>query len=243
MLRKWLAIGIILLFVGVTIAPTINFNTVKASQQNIIKERINQRELLFQTIVDIANNMEIQRVILKPQISRGIFPISEIPVVTKNQLKRMYLLGVLLSRFIGTSRIQLMIQKYLLIKPEMQKEISTIIEKNPTLNNEIVQLQNSECDCGNYIDEEKILKIEITDYQKICGLLFIIWIISAIIIIPFEAIFEFLRNMEFILLAKLYSLITLPIWFPFLVIFTISLFLFIIVFSCISGYPVSFIKR
>ncbi len=31
MLRKWLAIGIILLFVGVTIAPTINFNTVKAS--------------------------------------------------------------------------------------------------------------------------------------------------------------------------------------------------------------------
>ncbi len=31
MKRKWLAIGIILLFVGVTIAPTINFNTVKAS--------------------------------------------------------------------------------------------------------------------------------------------------------------------------------------------------------------------
>ena len=31
MKRKWLAIGIILLFVGVTIAPTINFNTVKTS--------------------------------------------------------------------------------------------------------------------------------------------------------------------------------------------------------------------
>jgi len=31
MKRKWLAVGIILLFVGVTIAPTINFNTVKAS--------------------------------------------------------------------------------------------------------------------------------------------------------------------------------------------------------------------
>jgi parallel beta-helix repeat protein len=30
MKRKWLAIGIILLFVGMTIAPTINFNTVKA---------------------------------------------------------------------------------------------------------------------------------------------------------------------------------------------------------------------
>ncbi len=72
MKRKWLAVGIILLFVGVTIAPTINFNTVKASQQNIIKERINQRELLFQTIVDIVNNKEIQRILLKSQMSRGI---------------------------------------------------------------------------------------------------------------------------------------------------------------------------
>ena len=39
MIRKWLAIGIILLFVGVTIAPTINFNTVKASNDNdLVKE-------------------------------------------------------------------------------------------------------------------------------------------------------------------------------------------------------------
>src|SRR5512137_1922782 len=38
MIGKWLAIGIILLFVGVTIAPTINFNTVKASQDDDIVE-------------------------------------------------------------------------------------------------------------------------------------------------------------------------------------------------------------
>ncbi|HWR63652.1 MAG TPA: hypothetical protein VN365_04535 [Candidatus Thermoplasmatota archaeon] len=38
MMRKWLAIGIILLFVGVTIAPTINFNTVEASDdKNLIQ--------------------------------------------------------------------------------------------------------------------------------------------------------------------------------------------------------------
>ena len=34
MKRNWLAVGIILLFVGVTIAPTINFNTVKASTED-----------------------------------------------------------------------------------------------------------------------------------------------------------------------------------------------------------------
>ncbi len=36
--RKWLAIGIILLFVGVTLAPTINFNTVKASTDDDLVE-------------------------------------------------------------------------------------------------------------------------------------------------------------------------------------------------------------
>jgi len=38
MKTKWLAIGIILLFVGVTIAPTINFNTVTASQDDDLVE-------------------------------------------------------------------------------------------------------------------------------------------------------------------------------------------------------------
>ncbi len=38
MKRNWLAIGIILLFAGVTITPTINFNTVKASQDNDLIE-------------------------------------------------------------------------------------------------------------------------------------------------------------------------------------------------------------
>jgi len=149
MIRKWLAIGIILLFVGVTIVPTINFNTVQASQKNVIKERINQRELLFQTIVDIANNKEIQRVILKSQMSGGIFPTSEIPVVTKNQIKMMYFLGLILSKVISKSRIHSMVQQYQLQNPITQEGIQGVIEKDTTLKGEITQLKNSECDCGN----------------------------------------------------------------------------------------------
>jgi hypothetical protein len=38
MKRKWLAVGIILLFVGVTIAPTINFQVVKASTDDDLVE-------------------------------------------------------------------------------------------------------------------------------------------------------------------------------------------------------------
>jgi hypothetical protein len=150
MKRKCLEIGIILLFVGVTIVPTINFNTVKASQQNIIKERINQKELLFQTIVDIANNMEIQRIILKSQMSRGIFPTSEFPVVTKNQIRQMYLIGLILSKFISKSRIQSMIGEYQFNNQEIQKEISIVIEKNSIFNAELTQLSSFDCDCENH---------------------------------------------------------------------------------------------
>jgi hypothetical protein len=175
MKRKWFAIGIILLFIGVTIAPTINFNTVKASQQNVINERINQRELLFQTIVDIANNKEIQKIILKSQMSRGIFPTSEIPVVTKQQIRQMYFLGLILSKVISKSRMQSMVQQYLLLNPITQEEISAVIEKDTTLNADVTQLQNSECDC-NYNSNLK------WSFPLICGILLILF---AVFVLPY----------------------------------------------------------
>jgi len=175
MKRKWFAIGIILLFIGVTIAPTINFNTVKASQQNVINERINQRELLFQTIVDIANNKEIQKIILKSQMSRGIFPTSEIPVITKQQIRQMYFLGLILSKVISKSRMQSMVQQYLLLNPITQEEISAVIEKDTTLNADVTQLQNSECDC-NYNSNLK------WSFPLICGILLILF---AVFVLPY----------------------------------------------------------
>jgi len=125
----------------------VGYQSVQTSQQNTIKERINQRELLFQTIVDIANNKEIQRIILKSQMSRGIFPTSEFPVVTKTQIRQMYFLGLILSKVISKSKIQSLVGKYQFNNQEMQKEISSVIEKDNTLNAELTQLENSECDC------------------------------------------------------------------------------------------------
>jgi len=73
MKRKCIVVGIILLFIGVAVAPSINFNVVKASNQTVINNEVNQKELLFQTIVDIANNKEIQGILLREQISKGEF--------------------------------------------------------------------------------------------------------------------------------------------------------------------------
>src|SRR4030042_4566545 len=120
-------LAVVLLVLG-SLSNVVGYQTVQTSQQNIIKARINQRELLFQTIVDIANNKEIQRIILKSQMSRGIFPSSEFPMLTKNQLKQMYLLGVLLSRFISNSRLQTLIGKYQFGNQEIRQEINNVIE-------------------------------------------------------------------------------------------------------------------
>ena len=180
MIRKWFAVGIILLFLGIAIAPTINFNTVKASQQSVIKERINQRELLFQTIVDIANNREIQRIILKSQISRGIFPTSEFPVITKNQLKMMYFVGLILSKIISKSKIQSLIGMYQFNNQKIQKIICNVIEKDAVIKVENSLLSNSECDCENYS--------EITwTFPGICLFLWSLSVIFSVIAIVFHS--------------------------------------------------------
>jgi hypothetical protein len=139
----------VVLLVMASLTNVVGYQTIQTSQQNLLKERINQRELAFQTIVDIANNKEIQRIILKYQMSKGVFPPSDIPVITKQQIRQMYFIGLILSKVISKSRMQSMIQKNQLSNPEMQKELSTVIEKDATISNELTQLQNSECDCEN----------------------------------------------------------------------------------------------
>jgi len=144
----WCLVTVVILILG-SLSNVVGYLTVQSSNKSTIIERVNQRDLLFQTIVDIANNKEIQRIILKSQMSKGIFPASEMPVLTKNHLRQMYLLGLLLSRFISKSRIQSMIGKYGFNNQEMQKEITTVIEKDKILNTQITQLKDFECDCEN----------------------------------------------------------------------------------------------
>jgi hypothetical protein len=163
----------------------VGYQTVQTTQQNLIKEKINQRELLFQTIVDITNNKEIQRIILKSQMSRGIFPVSDIPVITKNQLKHMYLVGLILSKFLSKSRMQLMAQQYQFNSPEMQKEISAVIEKDATLDGEIKQLSNSQCDCEN----ENTIQ---WSFPVICTILLPLFILTILCVFALQKVTAFL---------------------------------------------------
>ena len=136
----------------------VGYQIVQASQQSIIKERSNPRELLFQTIVDIANNKEIRSIILKYQI-KGFnfyhpdvkFPSFVPQFFTKNQFKLIYLVGFFLSRSISKARIHSLLEQYQMNIKWLQKEISIVIENDATLNAAITQLQTSDCDCKNEI--------------------------------------------------------------------------------------------
>ncbi|VVB61049.1 Uncharacterised protein [uncultured archaeon] len=177
-LNKYPLIGVsicaVVLLVLASLSNVVGYQTVQVSNQTVISNEVNQKELLFQTILDIANNKDIQRIILKSQISReGFFnpdvrlSILNTPVLTKNQLKHMYVVGLILSKTISKSKMHSIIEKYQVNNQALQKEITGVIEKDATLNREIKQLSNSKCDCGKE-------NTALWHFPVLCSILFII---------------------------------------------------------------------
>jgi hypothetical protein len=166
-MKKIIGISIVSVVVIIlaSLSNVVGFQTVQSTNQIKINNEVNQKELLFQTIVDIANNKEIQGIILKYQISRGEVPASDIPVLTIKQLKQMYIVGLMLSQTIGKSRIHSIVEQYRGSNQVLQKEINAVIEMDMTLKAEITQLSNSKCDCRN----DKTTSL--WSFPILCGLL------------------------------------------------------------------------
>jgi len=146
----------VILLILASLTNVVGYQTVQSSNLKTINKEANQKELLFQTIVDIANNKEIQQVILKSQISReGFFnpdvkfPILNTPVFTKNQLKQMYFIGLLLSKIISKSKMHSLLEQHQMIPQGLQKEIPAVIENDVSIKGELTQLSNSNCNCGD----------------------------------------------------------------------------------------------
>jgi hypothetical protein len=209
-------LAVILLILG-SLTNVVGYQTVQPSNQKTIKNEVNQKELLFQAIVDIANNKEIQRIILKSQLIGGGPPISNIPVLTKNQLRQMYLVGLMLSKIISKSRIHSMVQQFQLLHPEMQQEVSAVIEKDTTLNAEITQLQNSECDCEN----EKIIRLDLL--TTICTILLVLLLPFALISLIFASLAILFQQNP--ILINIITFFSIPAGFIMLIISLIGLFL------------------
>jgi len=159
-MKKYPLIGICIIAVVVltlaSLSNVVGFQTIQSSNQKVIKDEVDQKELLLQTILDMANNKEIQQIIFKSQISRpgslnqdARFSVFNTPVLTKNQLKHMYVVGLVLSKIISKSKIHSMVEQHQMSNQVVQNEISAVIEKDATLKGKITQLSNSKCDCEN----------------------------------------------------------------------------------------------
>ena len=149
-LVKTLALVVIVLFISVSFQPIIAIKSASDEEEsnynNVDFQQV--KNYLFQTIVDMANNKDIQRIILKSQMSKGIFSVSDIPMLTKNKLRYMYFIGLILSKFISKSKMQSMIREYQFNNQKILNEINTVIEKDSTISKEIKQLSNLKCcDC------------------------------------------------------------------------------------------------
>ena len=185
-MKKIIGISIVSVVVIIlaSLSNVVGYQTVQSTNQIKINNEVNQKELLFQTIVDIANNKEIQEIILKYQISRGEFPASDIPVFTIKQLKQMYIVGLMFSQTIGKSRMHSIVEQYRGSNQVLQKEINAVIEMDTTLKAEINQLSNLECDCGN--DNT----IHLWSFPIICGLLEPIFMCVTYIYFAFFMVFN-----------------------------------------------------
>jgi len=190
----------VVLLVLASLTNVVGYQTVQASNQKIIANEINEKDLLFQTIVDIANNKEIQRVILGSELtskrffdSNLKFSIFTYPVVTKRFLNFAYHFGLILAKTISKSKIQSMLKQHQVSNQGVLKEIKAFVEKDVSLKNEITQLSSLSCDCENENTSQWNFPIICLLLKPIAFVVAMLWyVIGIIFLLPIPNWLQFL---------------------------------------------------
>lgn len=145
-MKKLLLVGgsilaVILMIMG-SQTSVVGYQTIRTYNGGFIEERLNQKELLFQTIIDLANNKEIQKIVLTYNIFQlGFFPpiiktTFKFPDVTKRQLQFIYGLGSILKGSINKANsINRINQHWVLSKVDLST-ISKTIKENAKFSKE-----------------------------------------------------------------------------------------------------------
>jgi len=170
----------VVLLVLASLTNVVGYQTVQASNQKMINTEINEKELLFQTIVNMANNKEIQKVIYgseiteKGFINHGMrFPIYTSSVLIKRQLNFMLFFGRFLSKTMGMLKSFSHMRERQIVTPKIQQRIKNIIEKDTKLNKEITQLSDLSCHCYGENDYPGM--------HVICAFIFLLMFSGAIV--------------------------------------------------------------
>ncbi|MDH7507481.1 MAG: hypothetical protein QHH15_06850 [Candidatus Thermoplasmatota archaeon] len=201
-MQKVSLIGIIVvvLLVLCSLTNVVGYQMVQSSNPKTIKDNIDQKELLFQTIIDIANNKEIQNVIQKSESSESLIKLLHVPaiilfliksricfglllpqpsILNKSYLEYAYRMGVKLSKTISVSNMHSILEHFKVNRQVKQKEIINIIEKNDVFNKEIEQLSDLPCEC----EKDKTTG---WGFPIICTLLFPLFLFSFMLYFKFN---------------------------------------------------------
>ena len=138
-----ISIAVVFLIIVASFTNVVGVQTVEQSNNKAMQD---QKDLLFQTIIDIVNDKEVQSVVSK--YHSGLFHKDvQTGVLTMKQLNSMYLVGSVFSKRVDRLKVHSLFQNYRLNNQELLDEIDSVIENNAMLNMEMEQLELLNCDC------------------------------------------------------------------------------------------------
>ena len=156
------------LFVLASFTSVVGVQIVESSNQEVKNDEIDQKELLLEAIVEIANNPEVKELleqvdyelfdsdynyrsalfkllIFKPRVL--LFMFFTRPKMNTNYLNKAYNNGVEIANVLGEEEALEMIESIEITNPQIFNDMTEIISNNPELNNRIEQLMALQCDC------------------------------------------------------------------------------------------------
>jgi len=204
MKKEILIVGTICLFIGVGIQPAFAVEPVKTSKINNV-ENTNPKEYLFQTIVDIANNPDVNELLKRVDngccnpirfnfnnvdiYKKSLFNIPKLllsmffikPSLTYNYLNSAYNRGCKLTNIIGDEKVNEIVKSVEVTNPEFFNELNYIIMNNDELSNRISILKE--------MNKELMTDSSSEDYPIICLILGVYLAAIMIIFYPIHTFF------------------------------------------------------
>jgi len=167
-MKRLLAVGVIVLFLGLAIAPSINANVNKTlvdltqNKETPVLEDIAPKEYLFETIIEIANNPDIKK--LSSQYNQNLFTcdfdnkgvlkqlffknfqllfsiLFKKPSLTYDYLESIYNKGTELAGLFTEDDVAEMIESLSVTNPEVLVKSNNIIRNDEVLSKKISTLK------------------------------------------------------------------------------------------------------
>lgn len=172
--KKTLVIGIIVLFLGLGAQPAF---AVEQSEEELIND--SPKDFLFQTVIDIVNNPEIQNLLgqydndlFKVEIDRSIIrklmfknPLLFLnflftkPTNTHEYLDNCYKIGHEIFNIIGEDKALGVIESVDISDNIFFNEIDTIVKKDEALSNKLSTIKETKLSFSNSILDNILLQI------------------------------------------------------------------------------------